>query len=75
MSEKKDNNCHKTDKEKISMVANTTTRVDVSFFNEFLKLNKEKINSLAPKNPFIFKDDEWRKEDFWDKDGKEKNNK
>ncbi len=34
-------------------------------FNEFLKVNKEKINVITPKNPTIKKDDEWARED-WD---------
>lgn len=34
-------------------------------FNEFLKVNKEKIDSITPKNPTIGKDDEWNYED-WD---------
>lgn len=33
---------------------------------DFIKKNRTKINSITPKNPCIKKDDEWRKEDFWD---------
>lgn len=35
-------------------------------FNEFLKMNRDKIYNNTPKNPTISKDDEWRNEDFWE---------
>jgi len=31
-------------------------------FNEFIKNNKELINSITPKNPSISADDEWRED-------------
>ena len=43
-----------------------TVQVNNFKFNEFLKANKDKINTMLPKNPSIKKDDEWRNEDFWD---------
>lgn len=36
-------------------------------FNEFLKVNVTKINCITPKDPIIYKDDEWVNEIFWDK--------
>lgn len=35
-------------------------------FNEFLKMNKEIINNITPKNPTISKNDEWVSETEWD---------
>lgn len=32
-------------------------------FNQFLQANKEKINTVVPKNPSITKTDEWRQEE------------
>lgn len=64
----------KIEKEEISMMANTAMKMDNTVFNQFLKANKAKINSIAPKNPSISKNDEWRKEDFWDEDYEEKDN-
>ena len=58
-----------------NMNANTAIKVDNKFFNEFLRLNKTKINAITPKNPTISKDDEWAKETCWDNDYKELNNK
>lgn len=51
-----------------SHMVETVVKVDNNMFNQFLQANKEKINLLAPKNPSIAKDDEWRQEDFWDTD-------
>lgn len=48
------------------MNANTAVKIDNNFFNEFLKLNKAKINAITPKNPTITKDDEWRNEPEWE---------
>lgn len=48
------------------MMTNIAVGIDDSVFREFLKVNKSKIDSIVPKNPCISKDDEWRKEDFWD---------
>lgn len=48
------------------MVSNIAIRIDNSVFNDFLKVNKSKINSIVSKNPSISKDNEWRTEDFWD---------
>lgn len=31
-------------------------------FNEFLKVNKEKIDAITPKNPVVKKNDEWNDE-------------
>ena len=33
---------------------------------DFIVSNKEKIDSQAPKNPSIKKEDDWLNEDFWD---------
>ena len=33
---------------------------------DLVKNNIIKIKSTTPENPSIKKDDEWRKEDFWD---------
>ena len=49
------------------MMTNIAVGIDDSVFREFLRVNKSKIDSIVPKNPCISKDDEWRKEDFWDK--------
>jgi hypothetical protein len=62
-------------KEDDSMNANTTVKIDNNFFNEFLKLNKNKINTITPKNPTIKKDDEWARETCWDTEYKEQDNK
>lgn len=62
-------------KEDDNMVANAAVKVDNNFFNEFLKLNKAKINAITPKNPAISKDDEWAKETCWDNEYKEQNDK
>ena len=43
-------------------------------FSDFIKANREKIADITPKNPTISKDDEWRKEDGWDKEFKVKKN-
>ena len=43
------------------------TRTDTCF-NDFLKINKSKIDSIAVRSPLILKGDEWREEDFWDDD-------
>jgi hypothetical protein len=32
----------------------------------FIRTNKEKILKITPVNPPIKKDDQWRKEDYWD---------
>ena len=54
------------------MVANTVVKMDANLFNDFLKMNKAKIDSIVPKNPSISKNDEWRDEDFWDDEEKDK---
>lgn len=59
-------------KEEIGMVANTVVKMDANLFNDFLKMNKAKIDSIVPKNPSISKNDEWRDEDFWDDEEKDK---
>lgn len=46
-------------------VFNNVTQIDNLKFNEFLKVNKEKINTILLKDPPISKDDEWRNEDLW----------
>lgn len=76
MGKKQDKNIKDKDskKEEISMVINQAVQMDNTFFNDFLKINKVKINSIVPKNPPISIDDEWRNEDFWDEDNKEINN-
>ena len=53
------------------MNVNAAVKIDNNFFNEFIKLNKAKINAITPKNPTISKDDEWAKETCWDNDYKE----
>lgn len=76
MDENKDNsNDEISTKEDNIMTANAAIKVDNNFFNNFLKLNKAKINAITPKNPTISKDDEWAKEDCWDNDYKEQNDK
>lgn len=45
-------------------------KVDNTYFNNFLKHNKAKIDSITPKNPVITKEDEWQKE-IWDEDTNE----
>lgn len=35
-------------------------------FKKFLQDNKEKINSITPRNPSIKRTDEWYHEDFWE---------
>lgn len=55
------------------MMTGTALKLDNLTFNQFLQANKEKINSVVPKNPSISKDDEWRQEDFWDEDTKGSN--
>ncbi|MDD3414034.1 MAG: hypothetical protein PHY47_08535 [Lachnospiraceae bacterium] len=49
----------------------TAVKIDNNFFNEFLKINKSKIDTITPKNPTISKDDEWNKETCWDTDYEE----
>lgn len=53
------------------MSAGTALKMDANTFNKFLQVNKEKINSIVPNNPFIAKDDEWRLETFWDESVRE----
>ena len=53
----------------------TATQINISLFNDFLKNNKSKIDSFVKTNPSISFDDEWRKEDCWDEDYKEKTHK
>ena len=50
------------------MMTGTALKMNNDVFNQFLKANKEKINSVVPKNPSISKSDEWRDENFWDED-------
>jgi len=57
------------------MTVNPTIKVDNNSFNEFLNLNKEKIDAITPKNPVISKTDEWNGESFWDTDYREQNSK
>ena len=47
-----------------------TNKMNNKTFNQFLKTNKKKINSVIPKNPSILKLDEWRDETFWDENNK-----
>ena len=49
----------------------SVVQIDNMKFNEFLKANKTKINTIIPKNPSITKDDEWYNENCWDEDNKE----
>lgn len=72
MDNNKDSDITKGDDD--NMIANAV-RFDVSDFNEFLKSNMDKINSIAESDPVIAKDDIWRSEDFWDDLSKEKKNK
>lgn len=46
-------------------------KVDNAFFNEFLRLNKSKIDAITPKNPTIAHGDDWDSETCWDEDYKE----
>jgi hypothetical protein len=62
-------------KEDDSMNTNAAVKIDNNFFNDFLKLNKNKIIAITPKNPTIKKDDEWTRETCWDTDYKEQDNK
>lgn len=62
-------------KEDNTMLANTALKIDNNYFNEFLKLNKAKIDVITPKNPSISKEDEWYSETCWDTDYKENNDK
>ena len=48
------------------MTLNETVQTQNDIFNNFLSENLTKIKSIVPKNPSITKDDEWRKETFWD---------
>ena len=69
MSDNKDScNKNKTDKEDVTMTTGTVVKMDNAMFNQFLDMNKEKINSIVPKNPPISKDDEWHQETFWEED-------
>lgn len=52
------------------MMTGTALKMNNEIFNQFLKANREKINSVVPKNPSISKTDEWRNENFWDEDKK-----
>ena len=54
----KKNNLDKIDKE-----TTNPEKVDNNMFNNFLKLNKTKIDAITPKNPIISKDDEWQKDE------------
>lgn len=54
------------------MMANVTIEMDNSIFNDFLRTNKLKIDSIVPKNLSISKDSEWCTEDFWDEENKDK---
>lgn len=71
MSKEKDIST-KDKKEDDDMMVNTAIKIDNNYFNEFLRLNKAKIDAMTPKNPTISKDDEWVNETFWDTDYKEK---
>ncbi len=50
------------------MMANVAIEMDNSIFNDFLRTNKLKIDSIVPKNPSISKNDEWHTENFWDEE-------
>lgn len=52
----------------------TALKMNNDIFNQFLNANREKINSIVPKNPSISKSDEWRNENFWDEDEQESRN-
>ena len=67
MNKRKDNQTQEDN----NMMGETALKMDNNLFNQFLKVNKEKINSIVPKNPSISKSDEWRHEDFWEEDTKE----
>lgn len=45
------------------------------FLSDFVKANKDKIDTITPKNPMLKQDDEWMKEDFWDDLYREKTDK
>lgn len=66
---------NRNDKESLeeddTMNGNAAVKVDNNLFTEFLRLNKNKINAITPKNPTIPKDDEWTKETCWDDEYKE----
>ncbi len=72
MDRKKGKHLSEVEKEEDGMMANAAVKMNNSTFNDFLKMNKSKINSIVPKNPSISKDDEWCTEDFWDEDYQEK---
>ena len=58
----------------VDMTTITTNNVDF-MLAELLKQNREKIKSIAPLNPTLSKDDEWRNEHEWDELYKETKNK
>ena len=64
----------KKGKEENDMVSAETKSANFSL-SKFILSNKSKIEMITPKNPSIKKDDEWEKEDFWDKLYEEKNEK
>lgn len=70
MNERNDNEEVKEDD---VMMTATALKMDNDLFNQFLKANKEKINSIVPKNPSISQSDEWRHEIFWDEDKRSEN--
>lgn len=74
MGEKQKSCLSEIEKEEDIMMANAAVKMNCSSFNDFLKMNKAKINSVVPKNPSISKDDEWRAEEFWTEDNEEKTN-
>lgn len=61
--------------EKVNEMDNVATVPNKVSLVDFIRINKEKISKITPKNPSISKDDIWRKEDFWDKDYEEKQGK
>ena len=68
----KKKNISYTEKTKEDDVMNAQAmKIDNNFFNEFLKLNKGKIDSITPKKPTIVRGDEWDSETCWDEDYKE----
>lgn len=62
--------CDKKEKEDKIMNAQAV-KINNDIFNEFLRLNKAKIDAITPKNPTISHGDEWDLETCWDEDYKE----
>lgn len=65
----------KNKKKEDPIMTNAVVKSDNTLFDEFLKINKAKINSIVSRNPSISINDEWRNEDFWTDDNGEKDDK